>query len=610
MSAQPDLAEHYGIVPSYSSIGGEVLVPGDTRLHFLRAMGADADSAAHTRELPEIDSNRPTSKCHFPNWLRNGRVWGIAAQLYEIRSERNWGIGDFADLAIICETAAEAGADFLGLNPLHALFLAEAKRCSPFSPSSRLFLNPLYIAVDRVAGFKPAMIDGEELKRLRDPVFVDYAGVARIKLDVLSKIWRSNSLIDCDALADFRRRGGDALQRHALFESVSEHMMDLGHGSGWTTWPQHYAQPDSPSVQAFARESGDRINFHIWLQWLARTQLAEAAGRAKTAGMRIGLYLDFAVGEAPDGSATWGRPGLAVTGVSIGAPPDVFSANGQDWGLTPLSPAKLAKDGFASYSALMKGGMLDAGALRIDHAMSLQQLFWIPQGSLPADGGFVRYPTTGMLCALAQASQDKGTLVIGEDLGHVPEGFRETMSNANILSYRILYFQRDGQRFIRPRAWPSLSMACLSTHDLPTLAGWWRGSDVELRLKHGLIDANEATRQSRARIFERREMLNAFSRNAVLNRRALRTLADAGRIGAASYELLAIAAHRFIARTNSRLACMRLADAVGEAQPTNLPGTSDRYPNWRRKLDLPLERLPSLPLFRALAAAMQNERPR
>lgn len=608
MSAQPDLAEHYGIVTSYPGLGGEVMVPEQTRTHFLRAMGVGADSqtAANTAE---VRTELSAQKCHFPEWLRYGRAWGIAAQLYEIRSERNWGIGDFADLATLCETAAKAGADFVGLNPLHALFMAEPTRCSPFSPSSREFLNPIYIAVDHVAGFDARMVDEKKLRRLRKPTFVDYDGVARVKLDVLRSIWRERSGVDDEAQAGFIEKASAALQRHALFEALSEHMVAAGHGSGWTRWPADYAQPYSPAVQAFAREHSDRVAFHAWLQWLAREQLAEAAERAKAAGMRIGLYLDFAVGEAPDGSATWGSPGLAVAGVNVGAPPDVFSANGQDWGLTPLSPAKLSDDGFASYSTLMNAAMLDAGALRIDHAMSLQQLFWIPQGALPADGGFVLYPTGGMLGALAEASETNRTLVIGEDLGHVPEGFRGTMANANILSYRILYFERDGQRFVRPRAWPSLSIACLSTHDLPTLAGWWRGSDVALRLEHGLIEPDQAARQTRARTFERREMLDAFSRNAVMSRRAERTLADSDHVEDASYETLAVAAHRFIARTNSRLACMRLADAVGEAHPTNLPGTSDGYPNWRRKLDVPLERLPSLPLFGKLAAAMQKERP-
>lgn len=611
MTAPPDLAERYGIAPSYPGLAGEVIVPESTRRHFMDAMGIrpeEADVAGSS--LAAAVAEPPGHQCHFPGWLGVGRAWGVAAQLYEIRSERNWGIGDFADLGTLGEVVAEAGGDFIGLNPLHALFLAEPRRCSPFSPSNRQFLNPIYIAVDRVTGFDGSAIDEHELRELRETTFVDYAGVARMKLDALASIWRDHAKIDRDALAAFTSAGGDDLRRHALFEALSEHLAAAGHGSGWTQWPEDYASPDTPAVKSFAAENANRVDFHIWLQWLARKQLAEAADRARKAGMRIGIYLDFAVGEAPDGSATWGGPGLAVSGVKIGAPPDVFSANGQDWGLTPLSPVKLAQDGFQSYEALMNAAMLDAGALRIDHAMSLRQLFWIPEGSQAADGGFVRYPTDGMLRVLAEASRKNGTLLIGEDLGHVPEGFRETMAGASILSYRILYFERDGNRFIRPRAWPSLSIACLSTHDLPTLAGWWRGSDVALRLEHGLIGASEALRQRRARKFERREMLSAFSRNAVMGRRAARSLARTSSVQGTDYEKLAVAAHRFIARTSSRLACMRLADAVGEEHPTNLPGTSDGYANWQRKLQVSLEALPGMPLFNRLTAAMQKERPR
>ena len=605
-------AERYGIPPSYPGPLGEVIVPETTRIHFLRSMGVDIEHG-DPAEVPPKDAYAAAVRersCHFPDWLRYGRGWGIAAQLYELRSQRNWGIGDFADLGLLCSIAAGAGADFIGLNPLHALFLAEPGRRSPFSPSNRQFLNPIYIAVDRVTGFDPAMVDDKEVSRLRTKTFVDYAAVARLKIGALARIWLARAEADREPLRRFADKGGWALRRHALFEALSTHMKAAGRGSGWTSWPADHASPDLPAVQAFAQEHAREIDFHIWLQWLARRQLSEAAERARSAGMRIGLYLDFAVGEVPDGSATWGSPALAVPGVKIGAPPDVFSANGQNWGLTPMSPAGLARDGFRSYAQLMGAAMQDAGALRIDHAMSLRQLFWIPEGSMPVDGGYVLYPTEGLLGALAAASRDSRTLVIGEDLGHVPEGFRDTMADAAILSYRILYFERDGPRFIRPRGWPSLSIACLSTHDLPTLAGWWKGNDVMLRREHGLIDGREAVRQRRARAFERQEMLAAFCRNAVMSRRAARLMASRLRAEGPSYEALAVAAHRFIGRTGSRLACLRLADAVGEENPTNLPGTSDGYPNWQRRLDVPLERLPAHHLFNQLTAAMNKERPR
>jgi 4-alpha-glucanotransferase len=603
------LAERHGISPFYPGPNGDILVPERTQLHFLKAMGVEHDAQVEMPNRGLATSPAQQRMCHFPEWLRERRAWGIAAQLYELRSERNWGIGDFADLAVLCEIAAEAGADFIGLNPLHALFLAEPRRCSPFSPSNRQFLNPLYIAVDRIEGFD-GEIDENEVRRLRDKDLVDYDAVTRLKLDALARMWPRRAGADREALQTFTSQGGAALRNHATFEALSARMTAAGKGSGWKGWPGEYASPDKPAVHAFSEEHANQIEFHIWLQWLARKQLSEAAERARRADMRIGLYLDFAVGEAPDGSATWGSSGLAVSGVKIGAPPDVFSAGGQDWGLTPLSPARLARDDFQSYSTLMAAAMQDAGALRIDHAMSLRQLFWIPEGGTPAEGGFVLYPMNGMLHALAEASQNNGTVVIGEDLGHVPEGFREAMADAGIFSYRILYFERSAMRFTAPAAWPALSLACLSTHDLPTLKGWWSGGDIALRLEHGLIDDEAAALQSRMRKRERRELLRSMASDAVLPRRVSRSFANTAKIEGHAYEVLAAATHRFIARTRSRLACARLADAVGEEQPTNLPGTSDSYPNWQRKLPVPLEDIGSLSSFHAIAAVLNKERPR
>ncbi|MEO3385353.1 4-alpha-glucanotransferase [Mesorhizobium sp. CAU 1741] len=546
--------------------------------------------------------------CFFPDWLRERRSWGMAVQLYELRSRRDWGIGDFADLAAFCEIAAQAGAQFIGLNPLSALFAAEPERCSPFSPSSRQFLNPLYIAVDEVDGFESGMVDDEEVARLRARDLVDYAGVTRLKLSVLRQIWIARKGRLSDTLESFIA-DQPLVQRHATFEALSSHMRDAGHGAGWSNWPEPFRDAGSPDVGAFAKDNADDVAFHVWLQMLSREQLAAAATRARQAGMRIGLYLDFPVGEAPDGSATWSNPELSVANVSIGAPPDVFTTQGQDWGLAPLSPLHVADDDFGNYKALMDDAMRCSGALRIDHAMALRQLFWIPRQGSAAEGGYVMYPMTGMLKALADLSRQNEVIVIGEDLGHVPEGFRDVMSGAGILSYRILYFERAMQRFLPSRNWPSLALACLSTHDLPTLKGWWAGNDIALRLEYGLIDADAARHQERERRGERASLLRRLQFEGLLRRQECRALARKRRLDERDFTSLSVAAHRFIARTPGRLACVRLADAVGEEHPTNLPGTSDEYPNWRRKLPVLLEDLPSLPLFRALTTAIARERP-
>jgi 4-alpha-glucanotransferase len=613
ISALDSMARRHGIVRSYTGPGGKPMAVSDEVCrHLLGALGVDPEDYDGMDGAPDAPADTRTSPerpCYFPDWLRARRAWGISTLLYELRSDRNWGIGDFEDLARLCEQSAKAGAHFVGLNPLHALFLAEPDRCSPFSPSNRKFLNPLYIAVDLLAGFEPGMADEQELRRLRLQDFVDYAGVAKVKLDVLGRIWRQRQAADGEALRDFEAEAGEALRHHALFEALSLQMKAEGRGSGWKDWPAAFARPDGAAVPAFAQTNADEVDFQIWLQWLARGQLGEAARRARAAGMKIGLYLDFAVGEAPDGSAAWSEPELTAGSVKIGAPPDVFSTTGQDWGLAPLSPRKLSEGNFADFRTIIDAVTQDAGALRIDHAMSLQQLFWIPENGIAADGGFVLYPTGGLLRTLAEVSLRKETIVIGEDLGHVPEGFRELMACAGIFSYRILYFEQARGRYRPARTWPALALACLSTHDLPTLRGWWVGSDVELRLEHGLIGRDAAARQRRARRLERRGMLRAFAGSAVLGRAARRSLQESELGDQASVEALTVAAYRFIARTPSRLVALRLADAVGEEHPTNLPGTAEGYPNWRRKLSVRLEDISAHPLFRSVTAALGKERP-
>ena len=548
--------------------------------------------------------------CWLPQWLEGGRAWGIALQLYELRSARNWGIGDIADLAAFCRIAGAAGADFVGTNPLHALFLADPERCSPFSPSSRQFLNPLYIAVDRIPGFAEDDVDEAALERLRRAELVDYAGVAALKLGALRRIWKRRSGGD-GVLDDFARRGGEALRRHALFEALSAHRTAEGLGAGWKGWPEPYQDPSSEAVTAFANTHDDTVRFHIWLQWLADRQLAEAIEAAADSGMRIGLYLDIAVGDAPDGSATWSEAGSFVEGFHVGAPPDVFSENGQDWGLAPLNPAALRGDGARQASDLFEASMRRAGALRIDHAMALWHLFLVPEGGSAAEGAYVRYPSEALLDRLAELSARYRSILIGEDLGHVPAGFREVMEAARILSYRILYFEQGKRGFKRPKDYPALALACLSTHDLPTLRAWWRGDDVRLRAEHGLVAEEAAEAQFAARDAERLSLVAALKAAKLLDGKAAAAAREsAGQADEPMPDALVVAVHRYIARTPALLAGVRLADLTGETAPTNLPGTVDSYPNWRVRSSVALEDLSAQPLFREILEAVAAERPR
>lgn len=590
-----DRARAFGIQPEFWLAGGIVRqAPPETLEKLLHAFGADR--LAPPAHAPQLEAPEG-AQCFVPG---EGRYWGIALQLYQLRSDRNWGIGDFADLEELAKVAAPAGADFLGLNPLHALFLADPARRSPFSPSNRRFLNPLYLAVDRVPGFRPDMVAQARLEDLRNSALVDYPGVAAAKLDALRAIWAQGAALP----EEFVAAGGNELRRHALFEALSAEMVAQGHGAGWLSWPGEWHDVDGPAVQGFARKQAGEIRFHLWLQYLCDRQLHALRGLCDDLGMRIGLYLDFAVGEAADGSGSWGSQNVLYD-VRIGAPPDYFNEQGQDWGLAPLSPVAMAAEHAAPFRSLIKAATRQAGALRIDHAMGLWQLFLMPEGATAAEGTYARYPLGDMLTALADASRQNRTVIIGEDLGNVPPGFQEVMAACRILSYRIYFFERTEDGFIPPADYPHEALACLSTHDLPTFRGWWRGDDVALRTRFGFISNEAALEQDDARRAERADLLA--------------DLVDAGLLGAAEAQKatpldappnVISAVHRHLSRAPSRLFAVRLEDLAAELNPVNVPATVDEYPNWRHKLGLPLDQLAGTPLFQAIIAGVSAERPK
>ncbi|WP_333828841.1 4-alpha-glucanotransferase [Pararhodobacter sp.] len=589
-----DRARAYGIQPDYEVVGGTIRTPPPETLEkLLRAFGADqlAPPASEPRlEAPE------GAQCFLPGEHRH---WGIALQLYQLRSARNWGIGDFADLEHLARVAAPAGADFLGLNPLHALFLADPARCSPFSPSNRRFLNPLYLAIDHVPGFTPDMADEATLDGLRQTPLVDYPGVAAAKLSTLRAIWAQGAQLP----DDFVQEGGKALHRHALFEALSAEMVARGHGAGWLAWPEEWRDAEGPAVQDFAQTHEDQIRFHLWLQYLCAQQLQALRRLCDDLGMQIGLYLDFAVGEAADGSGSWGSRNV-LPDVRIGAPPDYFNEQGQDWGLAPLSPLAMASEHAAPFRSLIGAATRQAGALRIDHAMGLWQLFLMPEGASAAEGTYARYPLGDMLTALAEASRRNRTVIIGEDLGNVPPGFQAVMAACNILSYRIFFFERTEAGFIPPADYPRNALACLSTHDLPTFRGWWRGDDIALRRRFGFISDTAALEQETSRRSERADLL------ADLRAAGLLSAADAKQAtpGDAPPALIT-AVHAHLSRAPSRLFAVRLEDLAAELNPVNVPSTVDDYPNWRHKLGLSLDALTATPLFHDIITAVSAARP-
>jgi 4-alpha-glucanotransferase len=601
------LASDYGLEPERPSPDGRaVLVSNETKRRLLRALNVDIDregkdSPSTLDEPARRSSLDRNSQCFLPAFLSSERIWGLSLQLYELRSQRNWGIGDFEDLKAIIDLVSSLGGDFVGLNPLHAPFLADAGRCSPYEPSSRLFLNPLYIAVDKLPGFD---VDDAQQKRvtaaLRDTDLVDYGGVASAKLSALRSLWErwkkdgDGGPYTHQDFAAFSEAQGKALQRHALFETLSEEMVRRGFTAGWYSWPQEYRDPP---VASFAVKHDDEVRFHVWLQWLTHRQLSETAEHARTAGLRIGLYLDLAVGEALDGSATWSDRDVYLTGATVGSPPDPFAPNGQDWSLAGYQPGRIASGDDSPFRRMVSQAMRYAGAIRIDHAAALRRLYLVPLGSTPADGAYVSYPQDKLLQILAEASKKYRCIVIGEDLGLLPDGLQDELAAACILSYRILSYERDDKSFKPASTYPRLAIACISTHDHQTLAGWWRGTDIAMRADHGIVSEQLTERHEAERQDERRFLLDALE--------AQEHHQDIDTDGLAE---LTIKAHRFIATTPSLLAAVRLADLSDEKRPTNVPGTSESYPNWRPKLSVSIEDLRTLPFVKAVSLAMREGR--
>ncbi|MCB5177368.1 malto-oligosyltrehalose synthase [Microvirga lenta] len=545
-------------------------------------------------------------RCWEPRAMREGgRLWGTTTQIYSLRSARNQGIGDYTDVADLAAGTGEFGASFLGLSPVHALFSADRTKISPYSPSSRLFLETIFINPVAVAGFSESraarLLDDsgmqERLAALRDAPLVDHAAVWDLKRSLLDALWEDfQNGGDHAAFETFRRKGGEALQAHATFEALSEHFR---REERWWLgdWPEPYRNARSREVRAFERDSADLVAFHAWLQWLADLQLGEASDRARSAGMNIGLYRDLAVGADAGGSEIWSNPERFAPGLSIGSPPDPFGPTGQNWGLPPFNPLTLEEQGLAAFRALVASNMRHAGAIRIDHAFQIQRLFLIPSGMSAAQGAYVSYPFEAMLAVLRLESNRARSVVIAEDLGTGPEGFSDAIMASGILSYRVLWFEReDGGAFKRPESYPRSALAVFTTHDLPTFRGWWRGLDTDLRQTLGVYDNDTAERERGGRRNDLRLFHEALSERGLLHGHE------------APEEPPLEPMMRYLARTPSSLVGLQIEDASGELNQANLPGQDQSHPNWKRRLGTDLDAIiaPGSELAK-LAAALAEE---
>ncbi|EIM28143.1 malto-oligosyltrehalose synthase [Microvirga lotononidis] len=544
-------------------------------------------------------------RCWEPDAFQGkAKLWGAVAQIYSLRSKRDLGIGDYSDVTLAAESIGRLGGAFLGLSPVHALFASDRSKISPYSPSSRLFLESIYIDPTAAAGFTESgaakLLDEPDAKarlgRLRSAQLIDYAEVWALKRPLLDAIWeRFRRSGEHDAFEAFRRAGGEALEAHATFEALSEHFREQGRF--WSgDWPEEYRSVHSVAVRRFRMDHAERVAFHAWLQWLADDQLAQAAERARGAGLPIGLYRDLAVGADGGGSEIWATPERYAPELSIGAPPDPLGPQGQDWGLPPFNPLTLEEQGLAAFRDLVSANMRHAGAIRIDHAFQLQRLFLIPSGAPASQGAYVDYPFEAMLAVLRVESHRAQCLVIAEDLGTAPEGFSDAIMESGVLSYRVLPFERDGSAFKKPGEYPRSAMAVITTHDLPTFTGWWRGLDIDLRQTLGIFDPAKAADERLARAADRQHLTEA--------------LADQGLLPSSRLpdEPPLEETIRYLGRTSCVLTALQIEDASGELNQPNMPGMDAGHPNWRRRLSNTIETITSPDsLMPRLAVALAEE---
>ena len=539
-------------------------------------------------------------RCYLPP--RDHRYWGIAAQLYALRSHNDWGIGDFTNLRSLIEWAGNMGAAAIGVNPLHALFLDSPQDASPYSPNSQLFLNPLYLDVTAIADFAESaeargLASPDLMRMTRVGEIVDYPNVAAAKLVVLERLYahfRAAHGNKGDARRELWRKfvaeGGRDLRRFATFQMLSERFGT----HEWSAWPQSSRKPDSP--EKLSPDQSARIGFFEYLQWQCAIQLSAAATAGES--MAIGLYNDLAVSVAAASSDHWANQQLFLSDARVGAPPDPFNESGQEWGIVPLNPRRLRATGYAHFIALLRANMRYGAALRVDHVMGWQRLFLIPAGAPPSEGTYLRFPLDDLLSIAALESHRSRCLLVGEDLGTVPAGFRERMAAADLLSCRVLYFERDGDRFRLPHEMPQSATVSVATHDLATLRGYWNAEDIAAKARLGIL-ADDLERRARDERNRDKHLL-------------LQALAEEGFCPPphdAPWTLqLADIIHAYLARSPAMLFMVQLDDLTSEQFQANLPGSITDYPNWRRRLGQSLEEMVANPVLAQSMAMIARER--
>lgn len=557
-------------------VGGRLLgeatfeLPSDLPLgyHRLHARSADQDQSMSLVVTP--------AWLGLPRRLADRRAWGLAAQLYGVRSRESWGCGDLTDLTDLCTwAAAEHDAGFVLVNPLHAVELTAPMEPSPYLPTTRRFANPMYLRPERVPEYaglhgadREAVVRAgvrvRELLNTADHVDRDAAWAAkREALELLHGVPRSVGRQI--AYRAFQLREGTTLERFAIWSAIAE-----VHGKSWPDWPAELQDPSGRAVEEFAEQHSDRVDFHRWLQWLVDEQLDEAQCAARRNGMAIGIMHDLAVGVHPHGAETWATPDLFAANVTVGCPPDAYSQIGQDWSQPPWRPDQLAETCYTPYRDLVAALLRHAGGIRVDHVVGLFRLWWIPRGASPKEGTYVRYDHEALVGILALEAHRAGAVVVGEDVGTVEPFARDYLRERGILGTSILWFERDydnDRRPLPPQLWRELAMASVTTHDLPPSAGYLSGEHIRVRAGLGLL----ARPIDEELAVERRDLDSWIQ--ALRDQNLLDDNAD--------IEATVSALHRYIGLTPARMLCVALPDATGDTHMQNQPGTVDEYPNWR-----------------------------
>ncbi|MFJ4138000.1 4-alpha-glucanotransferase [Pseudomonas fragi] len=534
------------------------------------------------------------------------RAWGLSVQLYSLRRHGDGGFGDTRALETLLQGVAERGADALAISPVHAMFSSAPKHYSPYSPSSRLFLNSLYAAPASILGEEALHMAIEatglqdELQRLEQLPLIDWPAATRARQTLLRQLYqdfiRQAHPLDAD-FQHFRQRGGEALENHCRFEALQELCVAEQHSLDWRDWPEQWRNPDSPALLQFAEEHRQTIAYYAFCQWLITSCLERAQATARASGMAIGLIADLAVGADGAGSQAWCRQDELLAQLTVGAPPDALNRAGQGWGISAFSPEGLKRSGFRAFIEMLRANFAHAGGLRIDHVLGLQRLWVIPLGASPDQGAYLYYPIDDLLRLVCLESVRHQAIVLGEDLGTVPEGLREKLSERAILGIRVLLFEQDyGARFKPILDWPDDALATTSTHDLPTLTGWLRARDIDWNERLNLIDPIAAQRWRE----ERQRECEGLDRALRLDPQNFQEEVQGN---APTLD----ASIRFLGHTRAPLVLLPIEDALGLEEQANVPGTVSGHPNWCRRLpgdcSLLLDAIDATQRFELLACA-------